>query len=1374
MLVLCAVHHEFSLLTHTPYNIMATRMGLSQPNTFLPEPGQPIIPWKQWIAAFNNYLLAMGGHDFPAARKKAILLHCLGLEGQRIYDTLPERSDPPAAATDYDNAVFVLELHFTPHVNVVAERYRFRQRSQQPGESIDTYIAVLRNLSKTCKFGTMTDEMIRDQLIEKTNQTKIRERLLMEEDLTLSNAVTLARSIEDAQRESKLLENRPNPNLSVNALKKDVPNSYKSRPKQSTKPSTYPQHVQKCYRCGSSDHLANYPKCFAKTKQCNACKKIGHLTKYCLFDKSKRSTVFHVTNDDQENFSDADPDVPVCDPEDDLVLAVHNGSSKTQPIYATIQINHLPIQMMVDTGSGVTLLSKKVYDKYFLPEALESCEDQRLSSYTDHTIEVIGKVKVSVMYKDRITFANVYVVNNKTNILGRDLIQALKLSVNGQTLTCNAIENNYTENVKECRDINVTLPENIKKFSQMFKTAEGEELNCVKGFSHKVKVNNTILPVQQKLRRLPFSVRDKVSAELKRLENLGVIEKIDSSEWISPIVVSYKKNGSVRVCVDLREVNKAIIPDKYPLPKIDELISELRNSKYFSQLDLASAYHQIKLHPDSRDLTSFITHDGVFRYKRICFGMSSAPSAFQKMLSTILSGLQGVQNYLDDVIVYGRTKEEHDQNLYNVMSRLNDYGITLNNKCKFGQTKLEFLGHKITSNGVQISDEKFRALCDIPVPEDSKALKSFLGLAGYFSDHIPQFACIVEPLRALTRKNCKFNWSDDAQTSFEKVKQLVKENMMLSMFDPELETIVTTDASGFGLGAVLSQIRNGKEVIVACASRTLSKDERKYSIGELEALACVWACQKWHCYLWGRPFTLCTDHQALVTLLTKRTDRASMRILRWSCKLMNYNYIMKFKKGTDNKIADTLSRLPVDAKINEFDVDDEVICNLILNDLCKSVSLEELTETTNKDETLQSVKKYVQNGWPYVKLMSLSVKPYYYVRDELSVCNDIVMRNERIVVPEDLTSRFINLAHETHPGMTKTKQRLRSLYWWPLMDTHVENFVKHCTLCQANDKSAKPSFAPLKPVPFPDNAWDKLCLDIVGPFELATNQCKYCITLMDYYSKWPEVGFVNNVSTQSVIDFLKTIFSREGFPKEIITDNGAQFKSKEFSTYLSERGIRHGFSSVYYPQSNGAIERYNGVLKTIIQNAINNGKNLKNCVQEHLAIYRATPHSTTGFTPSLLLHRRNMRTKLNVIGYDLPKTDVDVRVLKSQVKNKQNLYKKNFDKKANVKCVNFNVGDWVRVKKTGFIVKGKKRFSDPVQIIKKLSDHTYMLSNHKLFNVSKLVKCIEPNTDFELEMLDEDVCNEPVQVPDNAQPVILRRSTRIRQEPKYLQDYVRF
>ena len=350
------------------------------------------------------------------------------------------------------------------------------------------------------------------------------------------------------------------------------------------------------------------------------------------------------------------------------------------------------------------------------------------------------------------------------------------------------------------------------------------------------------------------------------------------------------------------------------------------------------------LHEDSRDLTSFITHEGLFRYKRVCFGLSSAPSAFQKMMSVILSGLKGVQSYLDDLIVYGKDQSEHDANLQAVLKRLQKYGVKLNKgKCLFSKSSLKFLGHTVSAAGIEV-DDKYEALNNAPVPHDKKSLRSCMGLAGYFSKYIPQFATMVEPLRALLRNDEKFVWSKLVQHSFESVKNAIAQSPILGMYDPNLYVTLTTDASAYGLGAVLTQVKNGEEITIQCASRTLSSAERKYSVGEKEALACIWACEKFNTYLWGRKFCLRTDHQALVTLLKKGSDRQSMRIARWSARLMKYNYDLQYRRGNENKVADALSRLPIPGATCEFDSDDEVICHIALETLCKGVTLKKLQE----------------------------------------------------------------------------------------------------------------------------------------------------------------------------------------------------------------------------------------------------------------------------------------------------------------------------------------------------------------------------------------------------------------------------------------------
>ncbi len=352
-----------------------------------------------------------------------------------------------------------------------------------------------------------------------------------------------------------------------------------------------------------------------------------------------------------------------------------------------------------------------------------------------------------------------------------------------------------------------------------------EPLGLAAGFVHKINVHSDVPPVQQKLRRLPFAVRDAVSQEVKRLESEGIIEKVDSSPWVSPLVAIQKKSGGIRLCVGLREPNKAVIIDSHPLPHIEEVFTELLGASMFSTIDLQNAYHQVTLHQDSRDLTAFVTHEGLYRFTWVPYGLASAPSAFQRMTSQILAGLDGVQCYLDDIIVCNDNPELHEKRLQSILQWLQNCGLKLNvEKCHFRKTELPFLGHVISASGLHPNPDHVLAIQQAPPPHDARSLHSFLGLAGWYFKFIPNYATLVEPLRALLQKATGFCWTDEVQEHFNRLKHLITTSPALALLDPT----VTTDASDYGIGAVLTQRHGTTERTVAFAFRTLSDCERKY------------------------------------------------------------------------------------------------------------------------------------------------------------------------------------------------------------------------------------------------------------------------------------------------------------------------------------------------------------------------------------------------------------------------------------------------------------------------------------------------------------------------------------------------------------------
>nr|XP_055032791.1 uncharacterized protein K02A2.6-like [Misgurnus anguillicaudatus] len=968
----------------------------------------------------------------------------------------------------------------------------------------------------------------------------------------------------------------------------------------------------------------------------------------------------------------------------------------------------------------------------------------------------------TVQYATITVPATLYIVKTGTALLGMDLFKALRLSIDNNSVLSPA--GPMTE-IREIKARSVT----------------GEKLGLAKGFIHRVKVRKDVQPVQQKLRRLPLSVKQAVSAELERLLEMDVIERIDASPWVSPIVVTRRKNGAVRMCVDLREPNKAVVMDSHPLPHMDDLFSEMRGATVFSTIDLANAYHQVLLAEESRDMTAFITHEGLFRFRRVPYGLCSAPSAFSKMMSLVLKGLKGVQNYLDDVIVFGTGKEEHDHNLLMVLAALKEAGLQLNNeKCHFNQTILRFLGHTISAQGLLPDKDHFKAITAAPAPSDATTLRSFLGLTAWYAKFVQNYASLVEPMRDCLRDD-KFQWTAAAQSSFDIVKTRIVTSSALSVFDPTLPTIVSTDASDYGLGAILTQMHSDNtERTVAFASRSLTSAERKYSIVEKEALACVWAVEKWRTFLWGTRFTLRTDHQALTTLLhTKGLGRAGMRIARWSARLLCFTYDVVYRAGAQNYAADCLSRLPLPSEENAEPVTEPELVALLDTEL-KALSVKDFAAACKTCPELTAIRAQMKKGWPKTaKSLSAVLKPYFATRDELSVQDAIIYRGpHRQLVPVALRKQLVDLAHETHQGVVRTKQRLRDLYWWPGMDMLVQDSISACVTCQMNDKSAKTHAAPLQPVSLPDGPWQKVGIDIVGPFESANWDCRYAVTLIDYYTKWPEVAFTHSITTTAVTTFLSAVFARFGNPTELISDNGTQFTSSEFTEFLAVRDITHRKVSLYYPQANGAIERWNRVLKETLLTAEQERKPWKPFIQAFLLTYRATPHSTTGVSPYELMFNRKMRTKVN-IGPASKSTMLTEKQLRNRVISKQNASKAYTDVRRGAQIPKIKEGSLVRVRKPFHVKKGLSKFYRPARVVRRAGAKSYVLEDGRTWNATHLSLVpdrVKDTIDSSVpvpvlgpaQMLDAPVSESGPTQPSGD----VRMPARVRKKPAWLNDYV--
>jgi len=789
---------------------------------------------------------------------------------------------------------------------------------------------------------------------------------------------------------------------------------------------------KKCYRCNSNEHLASYDRCPAKNATCSHCKKVGH---YAIACSAKNH---HSQNTSSKSYSR-----PLT-----INANEYEGHGKVKKPYIDVSLKgdrHIFLRsFLVDTGSDVNILPLACYKHYF-SRPIAGFDNAILRNYDKSEIPVTGVLKnVSCKYRTHTERVDFLVCDSDTAILGVDAITKLNLSITGSgselvtfsiDRTTNEIQTTHT---KQTEQVNETFNSNLPKLS---------------GFQFFIKLKPSAPEsIVQKPRRVPFALETAIEEEISKLLKDDIIEEIDSSPYISPIVVVPKPGGKIRLCVDYKKINQHIQIDQHPLPTAEEIFARLHGAKFFSKLDLRAAYHQLEIREDSRDLTAFTSHLGQFRYKRLPFGLANAPSAYMKVIFHILKDCQNTVNYLDDILIFSRTLEEHDQYLQATLKKLQDHNITLNEeKCQYKKTEIEFLGRVLGSEGISPPKKSLDAILSASVPLDKKSLRSFLGLVNFFRNFIPNIASCATSLYDLLKENVPYTWNDRHQEEFSALKQKLANFVPLAFYDSSVstETYLTTDASGYGIAAVLTQVfpETGEEKPICFISRKLSENEQKYSVSEKEFLAVLWSCERLHQYLYGRPFTIKTDHQCLKQLLLNGVQGGSApcRVIRWSTRLLQYNFSVQYIPGKDNHIADALSRVPlktIDSHVELFSI------SLENETSDMPITLHDIKSATTCDETLQLLIDIATHGWPIQRsTVPDQIQCFWNVRNEISVIDGVVFRNDKFVIPSTLRDKLVTFAHEGHMGMSKCKSRLRQFYWWPNLNESVETRVRSCPCC---------------------------------------------------------------------------------------------------------------------------------------------------------------------------------------------------------------------------------------------------------------------------------------------------------------------------------------
>ena len=521
-----------------------------------------------------------------------------------------------------------------------------------------------------------------------------------------------------------------------------------------------------------------------------------------------------------------------------------------------------------------------------------------------------------------------------------------------------------------------------------------------------------------------------------------------------------KGKNDVRICVDLRKLNKCVMRERFIMPTIDEMLPKLAGAKMFSKLDAHSGFYQIPLDKESHKLTTFITPMGRYCFRRLPFGISSAPEIFQRTMSDLFSGMDGVSVLMDDVLVFRSDRAEHDARLKRVLEILSAAGLKLNSKkCKYRQSEVEFYGHEINGQGICPSKGKVEAIVRMEPPPDVTGLRRLMGMVNYLGRFLPELATVASPLNGLMRADSAWLWGPPQEEAFARIKELISNAPVLAFYDVNRPTVVSADASQFGIGGALLQEYPTGLKPVAYFSRSLSASEYHYAQIEKECLAGVSACEKFEMYLVGIPsFRLLTDHKPLVPLINKKDiDQTPIRCQRLLTRMMRFNVEAVHTPGKNLVISDTLSRSPVkDIGDREMDLEREVeayVGNVRSGWPATTTKLEEIRQATREDPKLQQVMGYTLNGWPEtIREIPEEIQEYFHERGVLSILDGILTHGVRIVIPESMRE-VLRRTHEGHQGIVKCTLRAKSSVWWPRIYSQIQRLVSACEKCQIDKPS---------------------------------------------------------------------------------------------------------------------------------------------------------------------------------------------------------------------------------------------------------------------------------------------------------------------------------
>eukprot|EP00253_Pinus_taeda_P006262 PITA_06262 len=799
------------------------------------------------------------------------------------------------------------------------------------------------------------------------------------------------------------------------------------------------------------------------------------------------------------------------------------------------------------------------------------------------------------------------------------------------------------------------------------------------------------------------------------------------SPWGAPVLFVKKKDGTLRMCIDYRQLNKLTIKNKYPLPWIDELLDQVKGATVFSKINLQSGYHQIRIKDEDIAKTTFRTRYGHYEFVVLPFGLTNAPTTFMCLMNAIFHPYldQFMLIFIDDILIYSRTIEEHQEHLRVVLQTLREHQLYAKfSKCDFFKSEIQYLGHVITKDGIVVDPEKIKAIMEWPVPKDVADVRSFMGLAGYYRRFVEGFSKVAFPITSLQKKGKLFHWTPNCQKSFEQLKHLLTTAPILSIVDPNKDYVVCTDASKEGLGGVLMQ--EGR--VIAYESRKLKEHKKKYSAYDLELAAVIHALKMWRHYLMGRKFFLHTDHHSLTNYFSQPTLNA--RQARWVDFLSGFDFDIKHLQGKENKVADALSQ-----KIhNLYEVSFSG---------WESPFMEMIKEIGDQDTEYQQLKLQIQQSAKRDSQQEYELDDAgrIYFKKRLYVPNQSRIRN--LIMDEFHISHYAG-----HPGYQKMITTIQNEYFWPGMKKSIVEYLARCLECQQIKAEHQHPAGLLQPLPVPEWKWEIISMDFITGLPRTKRNNDSIFMVVDKLSKVAHFIPVQSTyrSAQIAHIFMQNVFKLHGLPKTIISDRDVKFTSAFWKTLFAELGTQLNFSTAYHPQTDGQTERVNQMVEDMLRAYV---MQQPTGWEDYLHLvefaYNNDYHTSTQMSPFEVLYGRKCRTRTSwggpedklSLGPEMLKEMEDmVKRVRVNLKAAQDRQKNFADRKRRFK--EFQVGDHVYIRieakrstlQWSGCAKLAPRYCGPFQILARVGPVAYQLALpshirvHNVFHVFVLKKYV--------------------------------------------------